>query len=130
MFGIPIRGLQHLIAHPPRRAAQGDIVAASPNYSHLLPHVFREPTSYQPDRFAPPRDEDKVKPFSFIGFGGGRHGCLGQNFAYLQIKTIWSMLLRNFEFELLDPLPEPDYSGMVIGPKPCRVRYTRKKLAY
>mmetsp|Transcript_6366 Transcript_6366/g.14126 ORF Transcript_6366/g.14126 Transcript_6366/m.14126 type:complete len:494 (+) Transcript_6366:74-1555(+) len=106
----------------------GDVVAASPNFSHMLPHVFKEPTKYDPDRFAPPREEDKVKPFSFIGFGGGRHGCLGSNFAYLQIKAIWSVLLRNFEFELLDPVPEPDYNTMVIGPKPCRVRYTRRKL--
>lgn len=52
----------------------------------------------------------------------------GQNFAYLQIKTIWSVLLRNFEFELLDPVPEPNYTSMVIMPKACRVRYRRKKL--
>lgn len=45
-----------------------------------------------------------------------------------QIKSIWSVLLRNFEFELLDPVPEADYESMVIGPKPCRVRYTRRKL--
>jgi hypothetical protein len=59
------------------------------------------------------------------------HACIpqGQNFAYLQIKTIWSVLLRNFEFELLDPVPEADYTSMVIMPKPCRVRYRRKKLA-
>ena len=77
---------------------------------------------------AAPRVEDKALPFSFIGFGGGRHGCMGQNFAYLQIKTIWSVLLRNFEFEMLDPFPEPNFESMVIGPKPCRVRYTRRKL--
>jgi sterol 14-demethylase len=64
---------------------QGDIVAASPNFSHMLPTVFDRPESYEPDRFAPPRDEDKRKPFSFIGFGGGRHACIGQNFAYLQV---------------------------------------------
>lgn len=52
----------------------------------------------------------------------------GQNFAYLQIKTIWSVLLRNFDFELLDPVPEPDYTSMVIMPQPARVRFTRKKL--
>jgi len=46
----------------------------------------------------------------------------------LQIKTIWSVLLRDFEFELLDPFPEPDYESMVVGPKPCRVKYTRRKL--
>lgn len=105
---------------------QGDVVAASPSFSHMLPSVFKDPASYQPDRFAAPREEDKAKPFSFIGFGGGRHACIGSNFAYLQIKSIWSVLLRNFEFEMLDPVPEADYDSMVIGPKPCRVRYTRR----
>ena len=106
----------------------GDIVAASPNFSHVLPTVFSDPLKYDPERFAPPREEDKQKPFSFIGFGGGRHACIGSNFAYLQIKAIWSVLLRNFEFELLDPVPDADYDSMVIGPKPARVRYTRRKL--
>jgi sterol 14-demethylase len=45
--------------------------------------------------------EDKAAFASFIGFGGGRHGCMGETFAYMQIKTIWSVLLRNFEFELV-----------------------------
>jgi hypothetical protein len=31
------------------------------------------------------RDEDKKKPFSYMGFGGGRHACIGQHFAYLQV---------------------------------------------
>ncbi len=46
----------------------------------------------------------------------------------LQIKTIWSLLLRNFEFELVDPFPEADYDSLVVGPKPCRVRYRRRVL--
>ena len=45
-----------------------------------------------------------------------------------QIKAIWSVMLRNFDFELLDPVPEADYDSMVIGPKAARVRYTRRKL--
>lgn len=112
----------------PHTKKQGDIVAASPNFSHVLPTVFDNPLEYDPDRFAAPREEDRRKPFSFIGFGGGRHACIGQNFAYLQIKAIWSVMLRNFDFELLDPVPDADYDSMVIGPKKCRVRYTRRKL--
>jgi sterol 14-demethylase len=102
-------------------------VAASPTFSHRLKDVFQNPDAYEPDRFAPPRAEDKVKPFSYLGFGGGRHACMGQQFAMLQIKTIWSILLREFDMEMLDEFPEPDFTSMVIGPKPCRVRYTRKK---
>ena len=50
------------------------------------------------------------------------------NLYHICILPLCSVLMRNFEFELLDPLPEPDYNAMVIGPKPCRVRYIRRKL--
>jgi hypothetical protein len=26
--------------------------------------------------------------YSFVGFGGGTHSCMGESFAYMQIKTI------------------------------------------
>ena len=32
----------------------------------------------------------------------GRHRCIGESFAYVQIKTIWSVLLRKYEFDLVD----------------------------
>lgn len=46
-----------------------------------------------------------------------------------QIKSIWSVLLRGFEFELMDPFPEPDFESMVVGPKPCRVHFKRRTLS-
>ena len=46
----------------------------------------------------------------------------------LQVKTILAVMLRNFDLELITPMPEPDYEGMVVLPKPARVRYTRRKL--
>lgn len=58
----------------------------------MLPTVFKDPASYEPERFLPPREEDKVKPFSYVGFGGGRHACIGQNFAYLQVSLAGSAL--------------------------------------
>ena len=96
--------------------------------SHTLSVVSSDADTYKPERFKEPA-EDKAAFASFIGFGGGRHGCMGETFAYMQIKTIWSILLRNFEFELVGKLPQPDYEGMVVGPKhPCTVRYKRRKL--
>jgi sterol 14-demethylase len=38
------------------------------------------------------------------------------------------VLLRNFDFEPIDPVPAADYSSMVVSPGPCRVRYVRRKL--
>lgn len=110
---------------------KGHIVATSPAFANRLPHVYKNPDSYDPDRFAPGRDEDKVAgAFSYISFGGGRHGCLGEPFAYLQIKAIWSHLLRNFELELISPFPEIDWNAMVVGVKgKVMVRYKRKQLS-
>ncbi|KAL9232230.1 hypothetical protein vseg_007363 [Gypsophila vaccaria] len=109
----------------------GHIVATSPAFANRLPHIYKNPDEYDPERFAPGRDEDKAAgQFSYISFGGGRHGCLGEPFAYLQIKAIWSHLLRNFEFELISPFPEIDWNAMVVGVKgKVMVRYKRRKLA-
>ncbi len=67
--------------------------------AHRMPEVFAEPERFDPDRFAPPREEDK-RDFAYIAFGGGRHKCLGNAFAILQIKAILAMLLGQYEFEL------------------------------
>ncbi|KAL3621354.1 hypothetical protein CASFOL_036266 [Castilleja foliolosa] len=109
---------------------KGHIVATSPAFANRLPHIFKDPDSYDPDRFSPGREEDKVAgAFSYISFGGGRHGCLGEPFAYLQIKAIWSHLLRNFEMELVSPFPEIDWNAMVVGVKgKVMVRYKRRAL--
>ncbi|KAJ4968136.1 hypothetical protein NE237_014837 [Protea cynaroides] len=110
---------------------KGHIVATSPAFANRLPHIYKDPNRYDPDRFAVGREEDKaVGPFSYISFGGGRHGCLGEPFAYLQIKAIWSHLLRNFELELVSPFPEIDWNAMVVGVKgKVMVRYKRRQLS-
>ena len=50
---------------------------------------------------------------------------MGQNFAFMQVKTILSILFREYNIELVsNKLPDIDYEAMVIGPKgDCRVRY-------
>ena len=40
----------------------------------------------------------------FTPFTAGRHVCLGEDYAYMQIKVIWSYLLRNFELKMISPL--------------------------
>lgn len=108
---------------------QNDIVIASPSVAGMLPDVFAEPSKWDPDRFLPPREEDKVAPYSFLGFGAGRHGCMGEGFAYVQVKAIWSTLLKTFDMEAVgDAVPEPNYNALVVGPRhgTCMMRYKRK----
>jgi retinoid hydroxylase len=56
---------------------------------------------FDPDRFAPNREEHKKQAFSLIGFGGGPRVCLGMAFAQMEIKIIASHLLRKYEWELV-----------------------------
>lgn len=106
---------------------KGDIVITSPAVAGRLPDIFKDPDAFDPDRYAPPREEHKV-PFSHLGFGGGMHQCMGQMFGYMQVKTIVSVLLRTYEIELVDGIPDADYTAMVVGPKGApMVKYKLRK---
>jgi len=105
----------------------GDLVLVSPAVSHRIPELFAEPDRYDPDRFAPPREEDRRTPHALIGFGGGKHRCIGLAFAYQQVKVIWSVLLQRLAFELVRQEQRPNYATFVVGPQqPCLVGYRRR----
>lgn len=105
-----------------------DIVVVSPAVAHRISEVFQNPEQFNPERFLGEQPEDLSDKFSYIPFGGGRHSCLGEKFAFLQVKTIWSILLRKFQFELCQPIPQPDFSTLVVGPKPpCLVKFQRRE---
>jgi sterol 14-demethylase len=102
---------------------KGTWVLVSPTVAHLMPEVFEDPEKFDPGRYEPGREEDK-RDFGYIPFGGGRHKCMGNAFAILQIKAILAILLRKYEFELVNPNIGSDFHGLVIGPaQPCRIRY-------
>jgi sterol 14-demethylase len=105
---------------------KGTWLVVSPTVSHRIPSVFKDPDRFDPERFAPPREEDK-RDFAYIAFGGGRHKCLGNAFALLQVKAIIALLVGQFDFQLAgDPIAS-DFHGLVIGPKePCRLKYARR----
>ena len=63
-----------------------------------------------------------------MGFGRGMHSCMRQNFVFVQVKTILSVLFCEFEMEMVSKtMSEIDYATMVVGPKGnCRVKYKRR----
>jgi len=68
--------------------AAGDLAMVSPAVSHGIPEIFSDPGRFDPERFAPPREEDRRTPYALIGFGGGKHRCIGLAFACQQVKVI------------------------------------------
>jgi len=108
---------------------KGTWVAVSPSVGHRIEAVFQKANSFCPHRYAPPNPEDR-QPFAYIAFGGGRHKCLGNAFAMLQVKTILAYLLLNYDFQLYGDKIQPDFQGLVIGPKsPIRIVYRRRGVA-
>jgi sterol 14-demethylase len=106
------------------------LVMVSPAVSHRMASVFAAPERFDPDRFGPGREEDRRTPYALIGFGGGKHRCLGLAFAHQQIKVIWARILTRFDIAPCGGEPEPDYATFVVGPRPpCRIRYRRRESA-
>jgi sterol 14-demethylase len=106
----------------------GRTVATSPAISNRMAEHFPEPERFAPERYLPGREEDR-QVFAWIPFGAGRHRCVGAAFAMMQLKAIFSILLRDFEFELAQPAGSygNDLSKMVVAVRqPCRVRYRRR----
>lgn len=76
----------------------GWYVCVFPMLTHRLPEIYKEPDSFDPDRFAPPREEDKKQPYSLIGFGGGVHSCVGVELAQMEMRIILSTLLQKYDW--------------------------------
>jgi len=110
--------------------APGTLVAASPAVSNRIPEDFPDPDTFDPSRYLQPRQEDLLNRWTWIPFGAGKHRCVGSAFAMMQLKAIFSVILRDYEFEMAQPAQtyRDDMSKMVIQlEQPCAVRYRRRK---
>ena len=66
---------------------------------HSLRH-WAEPERFDPERFTK-ANEKLHTPFTWIPFGAGPRGCIGGNYATLQIFMILSILLKKYDFQLV-----------------------------
>jgi sterol 14-demethylase len=108
---------------------KGDFVAASPAISNRIAEDFPDPDAFNPDRYNKPEQADIANRWTWIPFGAGKHRCVGAAFAQMQIKAIFSVLLREYEFEMAQPAESyhNDHSKMVVQlAQPAKVRYRRR----
>jgi cytochrome P450 len=82
----------------------GTITGVNPMLTHLLPELWDEPARFDPGRFSGERSRGRHR-YAFVPFGGGAHGCLGANFASLQVRALLRALLEDHELVLTDPKP-------------------------
>jgi cytochrome P450 len=67
--------------------------------SHHLPDVWAEPEAFRPERFAP-EAKAEIPKGAYIPFGGGSRTCIGMRFGQLEVRTIATLIARDFTLEL------------------------------
>jgi len=77
--------------------------------THHSPRYWENPESFDPGRFSK-ASEKLHTPFAHLPFGAGPRGCIGGNYAMLQMLMILSVLLRKYDLQLVP--------GQTIEPRP------------
>ncbi|EED19828.1 cytochrome P450, putative [Talaromyces stipitatus ATCC 10500] len=119
---------------------QGDILLASPAFSARDGSYFSNPLKWDPHRWEGNdaihyNDDDdslgKGANSPYLPFGGGRHRCIGEKFAYIQLGVILAIFVKSFRVTAIDKsdgsLLEIDYSSLFSRPQwPGKVAWERR----
>lgn len=91
------------------RIRKGNTVFFSIYALHRDPRYWPDPERFDPERFAPGREQERPR-LAYMPFGAGPRMCIGNNFALVEIQMLLALLVQRFHFELepgQDILPEP-----------------------
>ncbi|KAF0497170.1 cytochrome P450 [Gigaspora margarita] len=58
--------------------------------------------NFNPSRWLDPEIKSKISNTHFLAFSAGPKNCLGLKMAHLELKSILSVIIRNFEFRLVE----------------------------
>ncbi|KAL2870475.1 cytochrome P450 [Aspergillus lucknowensis] len=136
---MPIPGTSYVV--PPSH-----VLLASPGATALSEEYFPNSNVWDPHRWEnqqPDAGEEngelvdygygavsKATNSPYLPFGGGRHRCIGEKFAYVNLGVIVATIVRNLKLYNVDGkkgVPETDYSSMFSGPlKPAVVGWERR----
>jgi cytochrome P450 len=84
--------------------------------AHHASASWPDPESFNPGRFAK-GSEKLFTPFTFLPFGAGPRGCIGGNYAMLQILMILSTVLMRYDFELIPGQTIEAQPMVILRPK-------------
>lgn len=70
-LGIPRRNTQRSVAIEGVTIEKGDFVMYSAAQVHLNPDIYPNPTTFDPERYVPGREEDKKESLAYLGWGVG-----------------------------------------------------------
>jgi cytochrome P450 len=76
---------------------KGTMVIAFIYGTHYAPEYWEEPTRFYPERFSK-ENKTKQPAYTYLPFGAGPRGCIGANYARLQMLMVLSEILRRYRF--------------------------------
>ena len=79
--------------------SRGSMVIVYVYGAHHAPRYWENPEAFDTERFTKANEKART-PFTYLPFGAGPRGCIGGNYAMLQILMILSDLLRKYDFQL------------------------------
>ena len=96
---------------------------------HHSPRHWDNPERFDPERFTK-ANEKLHTPCAWLPFGAGPRGCIGGNYAMLQIFMILSTLLRKYEIQLVPGQTIEARPMVILRPKDgIRMNFTEAAVA-
>ena len=108
------RGILRPVEFAGYEIPEGTTVRVAIAATHRLPSVFPEPERFDPDRFAPPRDEERRTPYALAIFGGGPRICIGINFAQIEVKALVAHVVRRYDLTPLSDETPRTWPGITL----------------
>ncbi|PKS05716.1 hypothetical protein jhhlp_007545 [Lomentospora prolificans] len=138
---LPIAGTPYIVG-------TDKVLLASPMVTAASDVFFKDAKSWNPHRWDNPHQQtdesaddtvdygygavSKGTKSPYIPFGAGRHRCIGEKFAYLNLGVIVATIVREFKLQTMDGkvgvVPPTDHTSMFARPpQPSFIRWTRRE---
>ncbi|KAI1735965.1 cytochrome P450 51 [Xylaria scruposa] len=142
---MPVPGTKYVIPTSHNLLAAAGVSASDPDY-FPEPDLW-EPTRWNKDSPLAPRmvssveDEEKIDygyglvskgaNSPYLPFGAGRHRCIGEQFANVQLQTITAMVIRQFKLRNVDGSDKvigTDYASLFSRPlEPANIYWEKRE---
>ena len=139
---LPVPGTPYVVT-------PGKVLLASPLVTALSEEHFPNPMVWDPHRWErravedekAARDDTDIIDYGYgavskgtkspyLPFGAGRHRCIGEKFAYVNLGVIVATMVRSFRVYTMDGkkgVPPTDYSSLFSRPmQPSMIRWERR----
>jgi cytochrome P450 len=80
------------------------------------PRFFRDPETFNPDRWATDASQ-KLPRFTYFPFGGGPRQCIGAGFATMEAVLLLATIVQRFQLRLVEDHPVVPVPGFTLRPK-------------